>query len=358
MTEHAGVDLDLLADYIGGALDGTPDAERVARLVAEDPAWQQAFESLAYGMTAVGTQLRGLPPAGPMPDDVADRITTALAALPALDDAELARLDRLAAEPSSPAAELSSPAAELSSPAAGPSSKDAPAEKPRHLHAVPGTAAGMSAAGAASTGTGAGGRRRLRRLAGPIAVAAGVLAFAGFAANWAGGSAEDAASTTAHSAERAAESADPGSAAAGPMAGDAAGDVVVPAADRIFASERDFDATTLAAPDAPPAKGRTGTGTLAVPAPAAGDVVPSTLVARELARLIGREALQACLDAINKAHGTGTIGVQSVDYARYRGAPALVVRFTAADGTWAFASGPDCGAPGAGADQLDQVRVG
>jgi hypothetical protein len=185
-------------------------------------------------------------------------------------------------------------------------------------------------------------------------VAAGVLAFAGFAVNQAVVSSREAAPTSAGTAERADQSADPGSAALpGPMAGDAGGDVAVPAADQIFASRQDFDATTLAAPATPAGKGRSRT--LAVPA--AGDVVPSTLVAPELVRLIGREALQACLDAINKAHGTGTVGVQSVDYARFAGAPALVVRFTAADGTWAFASGPDCGTPGAGADELHRVRV-
>ena len=36
MNEHAEVDIDLLADYIGGALDGADEAE-VARLIAEDP---------------------------------------------------------------------------------------------------------------------------------------------------------------------------------------------------------------------------------------------------------------------------------------------------------------------------------
>jgi hypothetical protein len=49
--------------------------------------------------------------------------------------------------------------------------------------------------------------------------------------------------------------------------------------------------------------------------------------------------------------------VQTVDYARYLGNPALVVRFSAANGVWAWASGPGCGAPGAGAAKLAAVQV-
>ena len=35
------VDWDLLADHLGGALQGTPEEARVAHLVATDPAWRE-----------------------------------------------------------------------------------------------------------------------------------------------------------------------------------------------------------------------------------------------------------------------------------------------------------------------------
>lgn len=73
--EFEGVDVDLLADYVGGALDGTPDAERVAGLVATDETWRAAFEALEPGMIAVGAVLRELEPE-PMPDDLAARLDT------------------------------------------------------------------------------------------------------------------------------------------------------------------------------------------------------------------------------------------------------------------------------------------
>ena len=49
--------------------------------------------------------------------------------------------------------------------------------------------------------------------------------------------------------------------------------------------------------------------------------------------------------------------MESVDYARFDGAPALIVRFTAANGRWAWASGPACGTPAAGAATLGKVPV-
>ena len=40
------VDHDLLADYVGGALDGTPEQERIAGLIAASPEWGRAAEEL------------------------------------------------------------------------------------------------------------------------------------------------------------------------------------------------------------------------------------------------------------------------------------------------------------------------
>src|SRR4051812_15347174 len=77
-AEFHGVDIDLLADYVGGALDGTPEAERVAALIATDEGWQEAYELLAPEMATVGALLGDLP-VEPMPADVAARIDAALA---------------------------------------------------------------------------------------------------------------------------------------------------------------------------------------------------------------------------------------------------------------------------------------
>lgn len=78
------VDHDLLADFLGGALDGTPEQAMVARLVAEDAAWAEAYARLAPAVSAVRADLaRWGEPVDEIPPAVADRITAALAALSA-----------------------------------------------------------------------------------------------------------------------------------------------------------------------------------------------------------------------------------------------------------------------------------
>src|SRR4029450_13200046 len=68
--EFGTVDIDLLADYIGEALD-TPDHERVARLVADDPEWRSAYALLAPGMEPVPPELGATGSASePRPDDL------------------------------------------------------------------------------------------------------------------------------------------------------------------------------------------------------------------------------------------------------------------------------------------------
>jgi hypothetical protein len=50
----------LLADYVGGALDGTPDADRVAELIASSPQWRAAAEDLTSALRAVSDDLEAL----------------------------------------------------------------------------------------------------------------------------------------------------------------------------------------------------------------------------------------------------------------------------------------------------------
>ena len=188
-------------------------------------------------------------------------------------------------------------------------------------------------------------RRRLR-WAVPVAAAAGVLAFAGFGADYLAnhsGAQDNATSSAAGGAEQAA-----------PMVGtDAPGAAPGVRDDQILETGTNYTAATLAA----------------APAFAAGaqDAAPkvdtsqgrrvSEFGGRELDQLRSRDVLRACLDEIAKAAAAGPITVETVDYARYSGRPALVVRFTAGTATWAYAVGPNCGTPAVGASLVQRVQV-
>jgi len=72
------IELDLLADYATGVLDGTPEGARVAQLVGSDPAWARAYADLTAADQRVTNALAGLGTER-MPDDVGARIARALA---------------------------------------------------------------------------------------------------------------------------------------------------------------------------------------------------------------------------------------------------------------------------------------
>jgi hypothetical protein len=187
------------------------------------------------------------------------------------------------------------------------------------------------------------------RWAVPVAAAAGVLAFAGvgidYLAGQTGGSADQATSAAGSNAERDA-----------PMIGaESAGVAAVVRDDQILETGTNYTAASLAAAQPPAAsamdrqavpKAEASQGPR-VAEPAAGD----------LDRLRARDALQACIEAIAQANASGPITVETVDYARYAGRPALVVRFTSAGLTWAYAAGPNCGTPDGEADLLNRVQV-
>ena len=70
----AGVDYDLLADYVGGALEGTPEQERIARLVATSSEWSRAADEFTSALYLVQNDLNILRQTPePMPEDVAAR---------------------------------------------------------------------------------------------------------------------------------------------------------------------------------------------------------------------------------------------------------------------------------------------
>lgn len=73
------VDLDQLADFVGGALDGTPNADDVRHLITTDTAWATAYAALTTADAAVRTQLSALGAVDEiMPADVAARLERAM----------------------------------------------------------------------------------------------------------------------------------------------------------------------------------------------------------------------------------------------------------------------------------------
>ena len=313
-ADFSGVDIDLLADYVGGALDGTPDETVVSTLIAEDAAWHDAYALLTDGVTAVTGDLRALGSvAEPMPADVIARLGAAL-----MDAAD----DRESGATAGPA--VMDPGTDGAAPA-------------RHLVAVPSGSRG--------------GRSRRLRWAAPAGIAAGVLAFAGFALQqqFAGGGSEDSAATTGAGADQ----------AAAPVAGR---EFSLPGGSvPLTESGIDYRADTLAQKAAgnsvmaETASGQEHSSRDRKAAPRAGEIAAPDPA---LDRLRVQEALRACIEAIAAEHGAGEVTTQTVDFARFDGAPAVVVKFTAAGSSWVWASGPACGAHGAGADKLAAVKVG
>ncbi|MCG5440459.1 hypothetical protein PSH25_005176, partial [Micromonospora sp. PSH25] len=84
------VDADLLADYLGGALDGTPQQDEVAQLVSADPSWAEAYALLAPALAEVRTDLtRWAEPSPEMPSAITDRLLTALASAEPTNDTSM-----------------------------------------------------------------------------------------------------------------------------------------------------------------------------------------------------------------------------------------------------------------------------
>ncbi|GAA4940365.1 hypothetical protein [Actinoplanes utahensis] len=284
-AEFEGVDIDLLADFVGGALDGTPDEERVAALVAGDPSWRAAFEAFAPAMAAASAALRDLEPE-PMPADLA------------------ARLDGL----------FRSPAA-----GAGGTTGDVPGEAADESSASPVPAKVVDLGRA----------RRARRWAAPLTVAAASLAVAGFGLN---GLLTDSADN-----RPAAGQADT---AAAPLA-------AAPPIGEILHSGTDYSDTTLTEQRSTAFSGDEGVESNA----------SSAAKADPLGRLADPTALAVCLDAIAQENAGGPITVEFVDYARFEGRPALVVRFSATNGGWVWAAGPECGTPASDPDTVRKLPV-
>jgi hypothetical protein len=258
------VDIDLLADYAGGALDGTPAHARVAELVHTDPAWASALDALRTADALVGADLAGLAGAAePIPDDVAARLDRALA---------------VAEQPVAPVVSL----------------------RER--------------------------RRRRYRIAAAGAVAAavlGVVGVGGYAVLGTGGAGRP-------SYESGAAESDTAAAPSAERNGAKAADGRLPNSSvPVTASGTDYTRKTLS-----------GVRDNRAEAPNAAPVRPPS----ELSRLTAADALQECLTDVTAAYpGNVTL----VDYARFEGEAALVIRISAAHGVQrVVVVGPGCGSSG------------
>jgi hypothetical protein len=328
-AEFSGVDLDRLADYVGGALIGTPDEAAVAALIAGDPAWQVAHDELADAMVSVGVELNALGAVSePMPPEIARRLDAAFASA--------------VADPAPIDPELAAPAVPFVV------ASGAGAASGRHLSAVPDDAVDL---GERKRTTRAARLRRLRWAA-PIAVAVGVIAFVGVGINYmTSQSSSDSATSSA-----AGSSAEKDSSGTPMMAPDLAGPM---AGERTLVSGRDYQLSTLASALRAASKANTATGTESGSTSGSTEAnVPQAAVRAPLDRLTPAGALRACLDAIALENAGGAITEPVVDYARFEGTPALIVRFTASNGEWVWATGSDCGLLGSGAAKLASVKVG
>lgn len=295
--EFSEVDFDLLADYVGGALDGTPEEAVVARRVAEEPAWAEAHAALSEATGSVRASLASWgASAEPMPGEVADRIATALAQ-----------------EPHRPALSV------------------VPADPDRPRRAAPRAR-----------------RRQLPAWAAPAAIAAGVVAIAGIGLSQADSLSSGGDDSAGSSAEQPAMARD--NAEAGPGgAADSAG------AGQVMIATSGADYLNLAAAQAPAAPYLTGqTSSEKDEGRSRVSALPTPLD-----RLRDPAALAACIQAIADVHPPGVTSVEVVDLASFQGSPAAIVFFTDRFGArWAWASGPECGQAARGADTRGSAKIG
>ncbi|SCE70235.1 hypothetical protein GA0074695_0430 [Micromonospora viridifaciens] len=329
--EFSGVDQDLLADYVGGALDGTPEQATVARLIEEDPAWRDAYAALARAVDLVHADLAdwAAGSAPEMPLAVADRITAALAGA---GPAPLA-----GDEPADPP--LGSPAGESRLAGRAPT---VPAQ-------VPGRRAGGTGRPAEGSGRNRGPGRRSRRwarIAGPVALAAASVTAVGFGLSHlvAAGRGGTSVATSSDAAAGSAREGGPTALAAVPFrtSGPARHSGTDYRPEKLSGSPQPLSATD-------------GSGQATTESPQH----ERLSAAGNLDRLTRPEALESCLHAIGAEHAGGPLTVELIDYASFQGRPALVVTFLDAGGErWAWVSGPECGVPGSDADTRFRTQVG
>ncbi|MFY1573696.1 hypothetical protein ACN26Z_02250 [Verrucosispora sp. WMMD703] len=361
--EFSEVDHDLLADYLGGALDGTPEHAEITRLVTQDPAWADAHALLGPAVDNVRAELAGWgEPTLELPPEISDRISAALAA------ADPLTAPTTEAAPTTAASEQELATGDGIAAVEGPGSEPTGGKLtivPTQPLGGPRRPGGPLRPGQDRSSSSRPGRRRRRwaRVAGPVALAAAAVVGLGALQLFQPGGGDDVATDTALN-ERAVSPAvphaypqdsagQPGTKSAPERAAVASGAPyrVVGPPQR---SDTDYTPEALAgltpsvrqfSTDGDPGLGAENQERL----PAPGD----------LTRLGDQTALSACLAEIGAEHRGGPLTFEVIDYARFQGLPALILRFTDASGTnWAWVSGPECGVPGSGSDARYRTRVG
>jgi hypothetical protein len=320
-------DLDRLADFLAGALDGTPAEAEVRQRLAAEPTFAAAMERLVAASASVSDDLRAF--AGnpePMPADVADRIEAALGAAGAggrvgpdnhTDRASSDRASSDRARPDQARPDQARPDQTRPDQArhggTGPGRPDGPGRRTRgqRLGRGRGRAIAMSAAAVAV-----------------LVLVAGVLV--------------PQLSHTATSKSTAGSAANrQGSSSIFKSEGQA---------PRLVSSGNDYTrqtvGTILDSLSAAPAVAGDGYSQGSLPmGPRV--VSGSGAGAAELSRLADRSALATCLGAVLGRHG-GVVTL--VDYARFDGQPALVVLLQnvqeAPGGQFVVVVGPACGQSG------------
>jgi hypothetical protein len=322
------VDLDLLADFVGGALDGMPQAATVERLVAVDPAWARAYADLRAATESVHTQLSALGAVDDlMPADVVARL-----------DAALESLDASASPQASESART--PEGGILTDRVAP--LRAVPDKPDHDLDGPGEAGGDRVVVPLA------GRRRWVRWAAPVAVAAGVLACVGLGVTvlQQQQSSKSSTSTAASTQDKAKAPMD----SSGTEAGSSGAGAATAGAPQWSATGTNYRADTVVS--AVGARALTGP---ARAVPGATDGLRSqslsgdaAAVPAELRDFTAGATLTNCLNAIAAAHGQPPTSFVFVDFARFGGSPAIVVSLVGGDGQhWVWVSGPQCGRSGA-----------
>jgi len=306
----ADVDLDRLADYVGGALRDTSAEDEVRGLVADDPAWREAFTRLSGLDEVVRENLRALGREGQaghdvtvsMPEEVTERLGAALARLRAVDAPGTATPTGAVRRPVSPRPGSRRPAGRRAT---------------RFRSRL--TVVGAVVAGLAAVVIG-------------IAVAVPVL----------GPDRSDQRATTDRFA----------GANGTPMG--SPGEARIASAPVMLNTGTDYTAETLASAAAAGAAMAPKKGLRTLDEKPADQAADGGLEERYgaaapdgLGRLRTPEALAACLTTVVSRHGGEPV---LVDYARYNGEPAVIVVLslpgTAVNDPLVVALGPECGTDG------------
>jgi hypothetical protein len=177
-------------------------------------------------------------------------------------------------------------------------------------------------------------------------VAAGVIAFVGFGLDYLAGRSSQSTADSSSAAGTSQKQAEAPSLAHSPLG-----------AGQLLASGTDYTRATLGDEPTRPMTAPYASAEGSPPLPKATPGVAAD-GGSALQRLKAPIALADCLEAIEQENAAGVISVESVDFARFSGAPAVIVRFTADNGGWAWASGADCGTHTGDAATLDKVPVG